>query len=86
MDWCETNDVGYVFGLVRNQRLEREIAPAKEEARLSSGASGRAARVFRDFRWSTKDNWTRRRRVVGNAEWTLLGAYPRASYRVSSGP
>jgi hypothetical protein len=40
-------------------------------------ASGQAARVFGDFMWSTKDSWTRRRRVVGKAEWTLLGANPR---------
>jgi hypothetical protein len=26
MHWCETNDVDYVFGLVRNQRLEEAIA------------------------------------------------------------
>jgi hypothetical protein len=77
MDWCEANDVDYVFGLARNRRLEREIAPALEEASLLSRASGQAARVFRDFIWSTKNSWTRRRRVVGKAEWTLLGANPR---------
>lgn len=77
MDWCEANDVDYVFGLARNRRLEREIAPALEEASLLSRASGQAARVFRDFIWSTKNSWTRRRRVVGTAEWTLLGANPR---------
>lgn len=77
MDWCETNQVDYVFGLARNQRLEKQIAPAMEEARLSSQASAKAARVFRDFLWSTKDSWARRRRVVAKAEWTTLGANPR---------
>ncbi|ACP24307.1 putative transposase for insertion sequence NGRIS-20c [Sinorhizobium fredii NGR234] len=77
MDWCETNKVDYVFGLARNPRLERQIAPAMEEASLLSQASAQATRVFRDFLWSTKDSWTRRRRVVGKAEWTLLGANPR---------
>ncbi|MBY3347257.1 IS1380 family transposase, partial [Rhizobium laguerreae] len=77
MDWCESNQIDYVFGLARNPRLERQIAPAMEEARLSSKASGQAARVFVDFMWSTKDSWTRRRRVIGKAEWTLLGANPR---------
>ncbi|OWW04699.1 hypothetical protein ATY81_01585 [Rhizobium sp. R72] len=48
-----------------------------EEARLLSQASAQAARVFRDFLWSTKDSWTRRRRVVAKAEWTTLGANPR---------
>jgi hypothetical protein len=77
MAWCETNGVDYVFGLARNQRLEKEIAPALEEARLSSQADGEAARAFRDFLWSTKDSWSCRRRVVAKAEWTMAGANPR---------
>ncbi|WP_265520093.1 IS1380 family transposase [Nitratireductor luteus] len=77
MDWCEANGVDYVFGLARNQRLEKEVAPALEEAHLAANVRGQAARVFRDFLWSTRDSWSRRRRVVAKAEWTLLGANPR---------
>ncbi len=77
MAWCEINRVDYVFGLARNERLETKIAPALEEACLVSRKSGQAARVFRDFRWSTKDSWSRRRRVVAKAEWTTQGANPR---------
>jgi hypothetical protein len=33
--------------------------------------------VFRDFDWSTKDSWSRRRRVIGKAEWARGGANPR---------
>jgi hypothetical protein len=77
MNWCETNHVDYVFGLARNKRLENKIAPALEEACLVCRESGRPARVFRDFMWSTRDSWSRRRRVIGKAEWTLKGANPR---------
>ena len=77
MDWCEANKIGYIFGLARNARLEKKLAPALEEACLASRASGKPDRVFRDFLWSTKDSWTRRRRVIGKAEWTLKGANPR---------
>jgi len=77
MDWCETNKVDYVFGLARNTRLEKRIAPALEEACLACRANGEPARVFRDFMWSTKDSWSRRRRVIGKAEWTLKGSNPR---------
>ena len=77
MDWCETSNVDYVFGLARNKRLEKEIAEALEEARLEAGTSGQAARVFRDFLWSTKDSWSRRRRVVAKAEWTMAAPNPR---------
>ncbi|RRH78931.1 IS1380 family transposase, partial [Mesorhizobium tamadayense] len=77
MAWCEQNRVDYVFGLARNERLETKIAPALEEASRASRASGQAARVFRDFMWSTKDSWSRRRRVIAKAERTTLGANPR---------
>jgi Transposase DDE domain group 1 len=77
MAWCEANGVDYVFGLARNERLEKKIAPALQEARLASRKSDKAARVFRDFMWSTKDSWSRRRRIVAKAEWTTQGANPR---------
>lgn len=77
MAWCEANGVDYVFGLARNERLEKKIAPALQEARLASRKSDQAARVFRDFMWSTLDSWSRRRRIVAKAEWTTQGANPR---------
>jgi hypothetical protein len=77
MSWCEANGVDYVFGLARNKRLERTIAEALEEARQAAEEGGAAARVFRDFLWSTQDSWSRRRRVVAKAEWTRMGANPR---------
>jgi hypothetical protein len=62
MVWCEANKVDYVFGLARNTRLEARIAEALVEAqRLPEVAEGKPAQVFRDFLWSTKDSWSRRR-------------------------
>ena len=69
MAWCEDNRVDYVFGLARNERLEGRIAAALEEARLQAETAGRPARVFRDVLWSTRDSWSRRRRVIAKAEW-----------------
>jgi hypothetical protein len=77
MHWCETNDVDYVFGLARNQRLEEAIATQLSQAKLKCAATGKAARLFRDFRHSTLDSWSRKRRVVGKAEHTPQGANPR---------
>ena len=77
MAWCEENRVDFVFGLARNPRLETRIAPALDEARGLSDSRGKPARVYRDFLWSTKDSWSRRRRVVAKAEWTRFGANPR---------
>jgi hypothetical protein len=69
MAWCETNRVDYLFGLARNPRLvdhiHIELAWAEEEAERT----GKPARRFADFRWTTRDSWSRRRRVVAKAEW-----------------
>jgi Transposase DDE domain group 1 len=76
--WCEANTVDYVFGLARNARLEGRIADALDESRLLSQANaGQPARLFRDFDWSTKENWSRRRRVISKAEWARGEANPR---------
>ena len=69
MAWCEANTVDYVFGLARNLRLEKRIAAALNEACRLAQISGETTRVFRDFLWSTKDSWSRRRRVIAKAEW-----------------
>ena len=46
-------------------------------ARAMAEKSGQPARRFRDFRWSTLDSWSRRRRVIAKAEWTQGAANPR---------
>jgi hypothetical protein len=46
-------------------------------ASLDSLRTGRPARRFKDFRWSTLDSWSRERRVIGKAEVTGGDANPR---------
>jgi hypothetical protein len=77
MAWCEPNRVDYVFGLARNTRLEAEIAADLARARTASERTGKPARRFTDFSWSTRDSWSRLRRVIGKAEWTRGEANPR---------
>ena len=77
MAWCEANRADYVFGLARNDRLVAEIKTEMATACAEAEASGKPARRFRDFRWSTRDSWSRTRRVVGKAEWTQGEDNPR---------
>jgi hypothetical protein len=77
MAWCEANRVDYVFGLARNPRLTGEIATEMAAARAAAERTGKPARRFKDFRWSTLDSWSRIRRVIGKAEWTEGEANPR---------
>jgi hypothetical protein len=77
MAWCEANSVDYVFGLARNDRLAAEIEWHMERARTESQQTGQPARRFKDFQWTTRKSWSRRRRVIGKAEWTQGEANPR---------
>ncbi len=77
MAWCEANRVDYLFGLARNDRLVERIAAELTWAEDESAATGRPARRFADFLWSTRESWSRRRRVVAKAEWTQGGPNPR---------
>jgi hypothetical protein len=77
MGWCEANAVDYIFGLARNARLKDTIAAELGEAQQESQQTGKPARRFKDFTWSTLKNWSRERRVVAKAEWTRGEENPR---------
>jgi Transposase DDE domain group 1 len=77
MAWCEQNRVDFVFGLARNPRLVEELAIDLAWAEDEARRTGQSARRFRDFRWCTRESWSRRRRVIGKAEWTRGEANPR---------
>ena len=59
------------------QRLVEEIAVELLEAEAEAASTGKPARRYRDFRYATLDSWSRRRRVIGKAEWTQGEANPR---------
>jgi hypothetical protein len=77
MSWCEANQIDYVLGLAKNERLKKEIAEELQQAEAQFGQSQRPARVFKDFRYQTLKSWSLERRVVGKAEWMEKGANPR---------
>ena len=77
MGWCEANAVDYIFGLARNARLTGTIEAELAEAQQESQQTGKPARRFKDFTWSTRTSWSRERRVIAKAEWTKEEANPR---------
>jgi Transposase DDE domain group 1 len=77
MAWCEQEGVDYVLGLAKNDRLKAEIVEEMEQARQQYAATGKAARLFKDFIYQTRHSWTRARRVVGKAEHLEKGSNPR---------
>jgi hypothetical protein len=77
MTWCEANHIDYVFGLAKNERLQAILSEELQQAQALYEATRTAARVFKDFRYETRESWSRERRVVGKAEHLDKGANPR---------
>ena len=77
MSWCERNDVDYVFGLAKNERLKKEIVDQMQQAKKLYEQSSEASRVYKDFEYQTLESWSKARRVVGKAEYLPKGENPR---------
>jgi Transposase DDE domain group 1 len=77
MAWCEANRVDYLLGLAKNQRLKAEIENESGEAKALYQQTGRAARLFKEFMYQTRESWSRARRVVAKAEHLEKGENPR---------
>ena len=77
MAWCEANDVDFVLGLAKNERLIDELAGELAQAKQQFEDTGQAARVFKDFSYQTRESWSRARRVIGKAEQLAKGSNPR---------
>src|SRR6266705_2324468 len=77
MAWCEREGMDYIFGLAQNDRLKKLIEPQMAQAEKQFHETKAAARVFTEFLYSTKDTWSRERRVIAKAEHLNKGANPR---------
>jgi hypothetical protein len=79
MAWCERkeNHVDYVFGLARNQRLQKIVGAQMYQARVLHQSTGKAARVFAEFDYRTMKSWSCARRVVAKVEFLDKGQNPR---------
>ena len=77
MAWCEANQVDYLLGLAKNERLRAEIKAELAQAAAQYQQSGQPARIFKEFHYQTRESWSRARRVVAKAEHLEKGANPR---------
>src|SRR5258708_29300984 len=77
LSWCEENGVDYVVGLAQNARLLREIVAAGAQAAAQFQQRGKAARVFTEFDYQTRNSWSRARRRIAKAEPLEETANPR---------
>jgi hypothetical protein len=78
LTWCEQNQVDYVVGMARNQRVEGLIAGPMAEAKQQFEATQQPARIFVEFQHETlKGTWGKKRRVVAKAEYIDGKSNPR---------
>ena len=77
MSWCEQNRVGYVFGLAKNERLRKKVRQPMKQARRQWEQPAQPARGFTEFRYRTRESWSRARRVIAKAEYLDKGENPR---------
>ena len=73
MSSCEANKVDYLFGLARNQRLQKIIGAQMQQARALHQGTAKAARIFTGFAYTTRHSWSCARRVVAKAEYLGRG-------------
>jgi len=77
MSYCEgVGQLDYVLGLAKNSRLIKTIETEMAEAQQIYQSRQKSARVFKDFRYRTRQSWSCERRVVGKAEYLAKGENP----------
>ena len=74
MDWCEQNDVAYIFGFAPNKVLAVQVFPKLDECCVRRALA--QAEKVRDFTWTryAAKSWARARRVVARIEVTRKGS------------
>jgi Transposase DDE domain group 1 len=81
MSWCENNQVDFVFGLARHQKLRKIIGAQMHQATQEWNRTGKSARVFTEFAYQAKKTkkggWDCGRRVVAKAEYIAEKENPR---------
>jgi hypothetical protein len=77
MAWCEANDVDFVLGLARNERLLDMVQYHLGMAQCAFAASTKSERMYGELEYRTLNTWSRSRRVVTRAEHSRHGDNPR---------
>ena len=76
MRWCDSNGIGYVLGLARNNAVERLAGPWIHAAQTCFEMTGEPQRLFGELAYRA-GSWDRSRRVIVKAEHGPQGDNPR---------
>lgn len=76
LSWCERNNVTYIVGIGKNNRLQKSSANLRNSAENEYIKSDKKQKLFGDFHYAAK-SWKHARRIIVKAEHTNKGANPR---------
>lgn len=76
LSWCERNNVTYIVGIAKNNRLNNYSQHLHDRARCLYQSTKIKQRHFSDFMYAAK-TWKKQRRVIVKAEHNALGSNPR---------
>lgn len=76
LSWCERNNVGYIVGIAKNNRLNTLTAKLQQDARDCYTALGAKVRWFTEIQYAA-GTWDHKRRVIAKIEHTDKGSNPR---------
>jgi hypothetical protein len=76
LSWCERKEVGYIIGLAKNARLDKDAGMWMAWAEAAYRHSGEKQRLFVELSYGAR-TWTKRRRVIARLEHGAKGANPR---------
>ncbi len=74
--WCDRNGVGYIVGLAKNTRVNKQAGGLIERAEKAFEATGRKQRLFGNLLYGAR-KWDRPRRVIARIEHSARGRNPR---------
>jgi hypothetical protein len=72
LNWCDKNNIKYIIGIARNQRLEEMTSRLACKAEKQYNRTQEKAKLFCDIDYSAK-SWKKTRRIIAKAEHTDKG-------------
>ena len=74
--WCDRHGVGYIVGLAKNSRINKQAGALIGQARTRFEATGGKQRLFGNLRYGAH-SWDRPRRVIARIQHDGKGSNPR---------
>ena len=76
MSWCDRNNVGYIIGQAKNNRLNHLSSSLHEQAEVNFSQTREKQRLFGSIEYAAA-TWDKPRRVIVKAEHSRRGSNPR---------